>query len=71
MRPILMTASTTILALLPLSLGGTPSAAVWAPMARTVAGGMLLATPLTLLVLPVLYVILDRMRLQFRRGAGE
>ena len=28
-------------------------------MARTVAGGMLLATPLTLLVLPVLYVMLD------------
>lgn len=68
LRPILMTASTTILALLPLSLGGSPSASLWAPMARTVAGGMLLATPLTLLVLPVLYVMLDRLRRTERGG---
>lgn len=65
LRPILMTAATTILALLPLALGGSPSADVWAPMARTVAGGMLLATPLTLLVVPVLYTQIDRAR---RRG---
>ena len=58
MRPILMTATTTILALVPLSLGGNSSAAMWAPMARTVIGGLLVATPLTLLVLPVLYVML-------------
>ncbi|MCK5130870.1 MAG: efflux RND transporter permease subunit [Candidatus Sabulitectum sp.] len=59
LKPILMTASTTILALVPLSLGGSSSAALWAPMARTVIGGMLMATPLTLVVLPVLYVMLD------------
>jgi HAE1 family hydrophobic/amphiphilic exporter-1 len=59
LKPILMTASTTILALVPLSLGGSSSAALWAPMARTVIGGMLVATPLTLVVLPVLYVMLD------------
>ncbi len=59
LKPILMTASTTILALVPLSLGGTSSAAIWAPMARTVIGGMLVATPLTLVVLPILYVMLD------------
>jgi HAE1 family hydrophobic/amphiphilic exporter-1 len=58
MRPILMTAATTILALVPLSLGGSSSTAMWAPMARTVIGGLLVATPLTLLVLPVLYVML-------------
>lgn len=69
LRPILMTASTTILALLPLSLGGSPSASLWAPMARTVAGGMLLATPLTLLILPILYVVLDGVR-SMRKGAG-
>ncbi len=59
LKPILMTASTTILALVPLSMGGTSSAALWAPMARTVIGGMLVATPLTLIVLPILYVMLD------------
>ena len=59
LKPILMTASTTILALVPLSMGGTSSAALWAPMARTAIGGMLVATPLTLVVLPILYVALD------------
>ncbi len=59
LKPILMTASTTILALVPLSMGGSSSAALWAAMARTVIGGMLVATPLTLVVLPVLYVMLD------------
>jgi HAE1 family hydrophobic/amphiphilic exporter-1 len=67
LRPILMTAGTTILALLPLALGGSPSAELWAPMARTVAGGMLLATPLTLLIVPVLYTQLDRVRGMRRR----
>jgi len=59
LKPILMTASTTVLALVPLAMGGSSSAALWAPMARTVIGGMLAATPLTLVVLPVLYIMLD------------
>ncbi len=59
LKPILMTATTTILALSPLAMGGSSSAALWAPMARTVIGGMLAATPLTLVVLPILYVLLD------------
>lgn len=62
LKPIMMTAGTTILALLPLSLGGSSSAALWAPMARTVIGGMLFATPLTLVVVPVLYVFLNKRR---------
>jgi HAE1 family hydrophobic/amphiphilic exporter-1 len=74
MRPILMTAATTILALVPLSLGGNSSAAMWAPMARTVIGGLLVATPMTLLVVPVLYVMLGgwharRKRLREKRSA--
>ena len=60
MRPILMTAITTILALMPLAIGATASSVMWAPMARTVAGGLAVATVLTLLVLPCLYVKLDR-----------
>jgi HAE1 family hydrophobic/amphiphilic exporter-1 len=62
LRPILMTAFTTMLALLPLAMGGSRSADLWAPMARTVIGGMLVATPLTLVLLPVLYLALDRLR---------
>ncbi len=60
MRPILMTAITTILALMPLAAGATESSVMWAPMARTVAGGLAVATVLTLVVLPCLYVKLDR-----------
>ncbi len=60
MRPILMTAITTILALMPLALGATESSVMWAPMARTVAGGLAVATLLTLIVLPCLYVKLGR-----------
>ena len=59
LRPILMTAGTTILALVPLSIGTGSSSAMWSPMALSVIGGMIVATPLTLLVLPVLYVALD------------
>jgi len=60
LRPILMTAITTILALMPLAVGATESSVMWAPMARTVAGGLAVATLLTLIVLPCLYVKLDR-----------
>lgn len=66
MRPILMTAITTILALMPLAIGATESSVMWAPMARTVAGGLAVATVLTLVVLPCLYVKLDR----WHRGTG-
>ena len=69
LRPILMTAFTTMLALMPLAMGGSRSADLWAPMARTVIGGMAMATPLTLVVLPVLYVSLDRWHGKRRRDA--
>lgn len=68
MRPILMTAITTILALMPLAAGATESSVMWAPMARTVAGGLAVATALTLVLLPCLYVKLDR--LKNRKGEG-
>ncbi len=55
MRPVLMTASTTILAMLPLALGLGESGESWAPMARSVMGGLTVATMLTLVVVPVLY----------------
>lgn len=58
MRPILMTAGTTVFAMLPLALMSTGSSDLWSPMARTVVGGMVVATPLTLLVLPVMYVLM-------------
>jgi len=61
-RPILMTALTTILGMLPLSLGFGDGAEIWAPMARAVIGGMIVATALTLFVVPCLYVLVASRR---------
>jgi len=55
LRPILMTALTTILALTPLGLGLGSGGEAWAPMARSVIGGLIASTLLTLLVIPVIY----------------
>jgi HAE1 family hydrophobic/amphiphilic exporter-1 len=55
LRPILMTAATTIIGLLPLSFGGASVAGLlYYPMARTVMGGLLSSVALTLVVLPYL-----------------
>ncbi|MDZ7694201.1 MAG: efflux RND transporter permease subunit [Balneolaceae bacterium] len=62
MRPILMTAGTTILGLLPLCFGTTqiggdgPS---YFPMARAIVGGLAFSTIITLVILPSIYIILD------------
>lgn len=60
MRPILMTAMTTIFAMLPLALGTGESGGMWAPMARVVSGGLIVSTALSLVVLPVLYSLFGR-----------
>lgn len=59
MRPVLMTASTTILAMLPMALGLGESGESWAPMARAVMGGLTVATILTLVVIPVFYTSIE------------
>ena len=71
MRPVLMTALTTILAMFPLALGLGESGESWAPMARAVMGGLTVATVLTLIVVPLIYAILetiaDRVKAKFSR----
>ena len=62
LRPILMTALTTILALTPLALGLGSGGESWSPMARSVIGGLIASTFLTLLVIPVIYTILSPKR---------
>ena len=63
LRPILMTTATTVLALLPMALGLGEGAELRAPLAVTVIGGLLLATGLTLLAVPVLYTLMTAARL--------
>ncbi|HUG99849.1 MAG TPA: efflux RND transporter permease subunit [Gammaproteobacteria bacterium] len=60
LRPILMTTLTTVLGLLPMALGFGEGAEVRTPMAITVIGGLIVATLLTLVVIPVVYTLLDR-----------
>ncbi|MDZ7860278.1 MAG: efflux RND transporter permease subunit [Candidatus Krumholzibacteriota bacterium] len=59
-RPIIMTSATTILALLPLTLGFGEGADLRAPMALAVIGGLVTSTILTLVVIPCVYYVLDR-----------
>ena len=63
MRPILMTALTTILAMLPLSLEIGTGAEMWSPMGRAVIGGLTVSTLLTLLIIPVVYTLFGDLRL--------
>jgi HAE1 family hydrophobic/amphiphilic exporter-1 len=58
-RPILMTSLTTILALLPLTIGLGESASLRAPMALAVIGGLVSSTLLTLVVIPCFYLAID------------
>ncbi|MEW6398099.1 MAG: efflux RND transporter permease subunit [Bacillota bacterium] len=57
-RPVLMTALTTLLGLLPLALGWGEGGELNAPLARAVVGGLTTSTALTLLVIPVAYSLL-------------
>ena len=56
LRPVLMTASITALGLVPLLLATGPGSEIQRPLAIVVIGGLLSATPLTLLMLPLLFL---------------
>jgi HAE1 family hydrophobic/amphiphilic exporter-1 len=60
-RPIIMTSLTTILALLPLTFGFGESAALRAPMAIAVIGGLVTSTLLTLIVIPCFYESIENL----------
>jgi multidrug efflux pump subunit AcrB len=59
LRPILMTSLTTWLALIPMAIGAAGGEAN-APLARTIIGGVLAATVLSLIVIPCMYVMIKR-----------
>lgn len=67
LRPILMTAVATILALMPMALGLGKGGFLSAPLAVVVIGGLFTSTLLTLIIVPVLYVAFDGLRPGTRR----
>jgi len=62
LRPILMTALTTMIALVPLALGFGQGVLIAAELATVVIGGLFTSTLLTLLVVPVVYSLFDSLR---------
>ena len=62
LRPILMTAITTMIALVPLAIGLGEGVLIAAELGVVVIGGLFSSTLLTLLVIPVLYSLTDRFR---------
>jgi HAE1 family hydrophobic/amphiphilic exporter-1 len=62
LRPILMTALTTIIAMIPLALGIQEGSEVQSPLARAVIGGLTSSTLITLIVVPVVYSFFEKKR---------
>jgi HAE1 family hydrophobic/amphiphilic exporter-1 len=69
LRPILMTTAAMIFGMLPVALGRSIGGELRAPMAVAVIGGLITSTMLTLVVVPVVYALLDRLRVGKREKA--
>ncbi|MBD3419216.1 MAG: MMPL family transporter [Chitinivibrionales bacterium] len=73
-RPILITAGTTIMGMMPMALSRSEGSELRAPMSLTVIGGLISATFLTLFVVPVVYKLIDglseRIKVKAKRVIG-
>lgn len=85
LRPVILTAITTVLGLIPLAIGlninffgliqrydgdfsiGSENTIFWGPMSWTIINGIVFATFLTLILVPVMYFIVERMKVKIRR----
>lgn len=64
LRPVLMTAFTTIFAMVPMALSSGMGSEMWSPMGTTVIGGLLVATGITLILIPVMYTSMHHKELK-------
>lgn len=60
LRPVLMTAFTTMLGMLPLALSTGEGSEIWSPMGISVIGGLVFSTIVTMVLIPVMYGIIAR-----------
>ncbi len=60
LRPVLMTALTTILGMLPLALSTGEGSEIWRPMGISVIGGLIFSTLVTMVLIPVMYALVAR-----------
>ena len=60
LRPIMMTAFTTILGMIPMAVSRGEGSELWTTMGLVVIGGLLVSTLVTLIIVPVLYAIFER-----------
>lgn len=65
-KPVLMTAITTILGLVPVAIATTGGASTFAGLGRTLIGGLTVGTVLTLVIVPIFYGLLDDLSIWFR-----
>jgi len=71
LRPVLMTAFVASLGFLPMAISSGAGAEVQRPLATVVIGGLMIATLLTLFVLPILYVLLENYETKRTIGSKE
>jgi cobalt-zinc-cadmium resistance protein CzcA len=71
LRPLMMTATTTVLALTPLLFATGAGADIQRPLAVVVIGGLVSSTALTLVVLPTLYAVVTPEQVQTGSGGGD
>lgn len=67
-RPIIMTALSNLVGMIPLALGLGEGAELRSPMARAIIGGVFVSTPLTLLVIPAILIATDKLFKLFKKG---
>ena len=60
LRPVLMTALTTILGMLPLALSSGEGSEIWSPMGISVIGGLIVSTFITMIIVPVVYRVFTK-----------
>lgn len=60
LRPVLMTAFTTILGMLPMALSTGEGSEIWQPMGIAVIGGLMFSTVITMIIVPVMYGIIAK-----------